>query len=84
MLKVIENDTKHETECKSLLDELARAGIAVLLVSSELQEILGVADRTLVLHEGRVAGILTGSEMSEEAIMRLATGGVDPEVEAAA
>jgi ribose transport system ATP-binding protein len=46
----------------------------VLFVSSDLEEILGMSDRVLVLHEGRLSGELLRSELSEEAVMRLATG----------
>ena len=57
----------------------ARAGrqqnIGVLMISSDLEEILGVSDRVLVMHQGDLAGGLTRAEMTEQAIMRLATGG---------
>jgi ribose transport system ATP-binding protein len=46
----------------------------VLFVSSEMEEVLGMSDRTLVMHEGRIAGELRRDELSEEAVLRLATG----------
>ena len=49
--------------------------MAVLFVSSEMEEIMGMADRTLVMHEGRITGELAREDFSEEAIMELATGG---------
>jgi ABC-type sugar transport system ATPase subunit len=57
-----------------LLSELAGKGLGVIWVSSELPELLANADRILVLHEGRGAGILDGATASQEDIMRLATG----------
>jgi ribose transport system ATP-binding protein len=46
----------------------------VLFVSSELPEVIALADRCLVMHEGRIAGELRGAQMTEDAILRLATG----------
>jgi ribose transport system ATP-binding protein len=46
------------------------------MISSDLEEILGMSDRVLVMHEGRLAGELPRGKLSEEAIMSLATGGV--------
>jgi ribose transport system ATP-binding protein len=57
-----------------MMRALAREGVAVLFVSSELEEIIAVADRVLVMHEGRIAGGLAREALTEEAIMRLATG----------
>jgi len=54
--------------------ELASKGMAILFVSSDLEEILGISDRVLVMHEGQLTGELSREEMSEEAIMQLATG----------
>ena len=57
-----------------LLDELAAQGIGVVLISSELPEILGMTDRVAVFHAGRIAGVLDTRATSEEEIMRLASG----------
>jgi ribose transport system ATP-binding protein len=57
-----------------LMERLAERGIAILFVSSELEEVLGMSDRTLVMHDGRIAGELPRDHLSEEAIMGLATG----------
>ena len=54
-----------------VMDELARAGAAVLMVSSEMQELLQVADRILVMRQGRISGELPGGTTQEE-IMRFA------------
>lgn len=63
-------------EIYSLMEELARQGIAILFVSSEMEEILGMSDRALVMHEGRITGELQRDQLSEEAVMQLATGNV--------
>jgi ribose transport system ATP-binding protein len=57
------------------MDQLAGEGVAILMISSDLEEILGMSDRVLVLHEGRLAGELSREQLSEEAVMHLATGG---------
>ncbi len=67
-------DVGAKEEIYKLIDQLARQGVAILFASSEMEEILGLADRALVMHEGRIAGELARSELSEESIMRLATG----------
>lgn len=68
-------DIGAKAEIYSLIDELAAAGKAVLVVSSELEEVFALADRVLVVAEGRIAGELHREQFSEEAIMRLAVGG---------
>jgi ribose transport system ATP-binding protein len=57
------------------MDQLAGDGVAILMISSDLEEVLGMSDRVLVLHQGRLAGELLRAELSEEAVMHLATGG---------
>ncbi|GAA4439048.1 sugar ABC transporter ATP-binding protein [Bremerella cremea] len=68
----IDVGAKHEIY--ELMEELARHGVAILFVSSEMEEILGMADRVLVMHEGALAGELTRDQLSEESVMNLATG----------
>jgi len=68
-------DVGARSEIYALMDELAAAGTAILMISSDMEEVLGMSDRVLVMHEGRLAGQLDRSALSEEAIMRLATGG---------
>jgi ribose transport system ATP-binding protein len=68
-------DVGAKTEIYALMDRLAQQGMAVLMISSDLEEVLGMSDRVLVMHEGELAGELSREDMSEEAIMRLATGG---------
>src|SRR5580658_3086059 len=64
-------DVGAKVEVFEVMDELARAGAAVLMVSSEMQELLQVADRILVMRQGRITGELPGGATQEE-IMRLA------------
>lgn len=68
-------DIGAKEEIYLLMEKFAREGMAVLFVSSEMEEIMGMADRTLVMHEGRITGELARENFSEEAIMELATGG---------
>jgi ribose transport system ATP-binding protein len=68
-------DVGAKREIYRLMEELADKGVAVLFVSSEMEEILGMSDRALVMHEGRITGELQREELSEEAVMNLATGG---------
>jgi ribose transport system ATP-binding protein len=70
-------DVGAKEEIYKLMDQLAHQGVAILFASSELEEILGLADRALVMHEGRITGELNRAELSEEAIMQLATGNED-------
>jgi ribose transport system ATP-binding protein len=55
------------------MEQLASQGMAILFVSSELEEILGMSDRVLVLCEGALTGELNRTQMSEQAVMQLAT-----------
>ena len=64
-------DIGAKSEIYALTDRLASEGVAVLLISSDLEEILGMSDRVLVMHESRLAGDLPRDGLSEEAIMRL-------------
>jgi ribose transport system ATP-binding protein len=67
-------DVGAKQEIYQLMDELAGQGIAVLFVSSEMEEIIGMSDRVIVMHEGRITGELNREELSEESVMHLATG----------
>ncbi len=68
-------DVGSKSEIYRLIRRLADEGLAVIMISSEMEEILGLSDRVLVVHEGRQKGILEREEAGEESIMRLATGG---------
>jgi ribose transport system ATP-binding protein len=68
-------DVGARSEIYALMDDLAASGVAVLMISSDLEEVLGMSDRIVVLHEGRVAGELDRIEFDAELVMHLATGG---------
>ena len=68
-------DVGAKTEIYQLMNALAARGVAIIMVSSELPEVLGMSDRILVMHDGRVAGELSREEATQERIMHLATGG---------
>ncbi|HEX3514543.1 MAG TPA: sugar ABC transporter ATP-binding protein [Trebonia sp.] len=67
-------DVGTKAEVHRLLTDLARGGVAVLMISSELPEVLGVADRILVMREGRLVAEFSHANASEEAIMSAAMG----------
>ena len=67
-------DVGTKAEVHRLMSELAGEGVAVLMISSELPEVLGMADRVLVMHEGRLVRELSRSEANEETVVRAATG----------
>lgn len=67
-------DIGTKAEVHRLLSQLAAEGVAVLMVSSELPEVLGMADRVLVMHEGRLTADIERRQASEEAVMLAATG----------
>jgi ABC-type sugar transport system ATPase subunit len=70
-------DVGAKAEIYDVIRTLAGGGAAVLMASSELEELMAVADRIVVMHRGRIAGVLTRAEATEENIMHLATGGAD-------
>ena len=67
-------DVGAKREIYNLMEKLAGEGMAILFVSSEMEEVLGMADRAYVMHEGKLSGELQRSQLSEESIMKLATG----------
>ncbi len=66
-------DVGAKSEIHNILRDLANSGVAVMVISSELPEIIGLCDRVVVMHEGKVTGKLTKEELTEERIMALAT-----------
>ncbi len=68
-------DVGAKAEIYRIMRELADAGAAVLMISSELPEVLGMADRILVMHEGRLVAEFEGGRATEEEILTAATGG---------
>ena len=67
-------DVGAKAEIYELIRKLAAQGVSVIVISSEMEEVLGISDRIAVMHEGRLTGILERPQFSEEAVMRLATG----------
>lgn len=70
-------DVGAKAEIHRILRELARDGVGILIISSELPELIGVCDRVLVVREGKLAGEVAGARMTEENIMHLAS--IDPQ-----
>lgn len=68
-------DVGAKREIYQLMNELTERGVAIIMVSSELPEVLGMSDRVLVIHEGKLAGELSREEATQEKIMTYATGG---------
>ena len=67
-------DVGTKAEVRALISELAEQGHTILLISSEIPEVLSMADRILVMHEGRLTGELQREEADAERILRLAMG----------
>jgi ribose transport system ATP-binding protein len=67
-------DVGAKAEIYQLMRELSRSGVAIIMISSDMEEVLGESDRVAVMHEGAITGILDRKDCSEEAIMRLAVG----------
>jgi ABC-type sugar transport system ATPase subunit len=66
-------DVGAKAEIYRIMRDLAASGVAILMISSELTEVIGMADRVIVMHEGRMTGELAGVEVTEQNIMHLAT-----------
>ena len=66
-------DVGAKSEIYEILYELAGQGMAIVVISSELPEVMGITDRIMVMCEGKMTGIVEGDDMQEENIMRLAT-----------
>lgn len=69
-------DVGAKREIYQLMEKLAETGVAIIFVSSEMEEIIHLPDRALIMHEGRLSGELSHEELTEEAVMHLATGSV--------
>lgn len=70
-------DVGAKAEIHTLMSDLAIQGISIIMISSEMPEVMAMSDRIVVMHEGRVAGILDRSEATQERIMALASGQYD-------
>jgi ABC-type sugar transport system ATPase subunit len=69
-------DVGAKQEIYAQINHLAKSGLAIVLVSSELPEVLGLSDRLMVLHEGRLTGEFTREQATPERVMACATGRV--------
>jgi len=67
-------DVGAKVEVYQLINQLAREGAAVVIICSEMPEVLGMADRILVMHEGRITGEFSQAEATQEKIMYAASG----------
>jgi ribose transport system ATP-binding protein len=67
-------DVGAKAEIYKLMRGLAEAGVAVLMISSDMEEVIGVSDRIAVMHEGRISGVLDREQFSEENVLLLAVG----------
>jgi ribose transport system ATP-binding protein len=67
-------DVGSKSEIHRLMRNLAEKGVVVIMISSDMEEILGVSDRIAVMHEGRITGLLDRDEFDEEKVMQLAVG----------
>ena len=68
-------DVGAKVEVYQLMNELVKEGVGVIMISSELPEILGMSDRVLVLHNGTIAGNVPRQEATQEYLLQLAYGG---------
>jgi len=69
-------DVGSKSEIHSIMVDLAEQGVAILMISSELPEILGMSDRIAVMHAGTIAGTLARTEATQDRILSLALGGL--------
>lgn len=69
-------DIGAKKEIYSVINEMAAKGVAIIMVSSELPEVLGMSDRIMVVREGEVRGIIGKEEANQQNVMTLATGGI--------
>jgi ribose transport system ATP-binding protein len=67
-------DVGAKNEIYTLMRELADAGVAILMISSDMEEVIGVSDRIAVMHEGRISGFLERPQFSEHNVLTLAVG----------
>ena len=68
-------DVGAKKDIYDLMNKLTEQGVSIIMVSSELPEVLGMSDRIMVIHEGTVAGILESQGATQESVITLATGG---------
>ena len=69
-------DIGAKSEIYSLMHKLVASGMAIIMVSSDMEEVLGLSDRIAVMHQGQIAGTLEKDDFSEENVMQLAVGNI--------
>jgi ribose transport system ATP-binding protein len=67
-------DVGAKNEIYELMRKLADSGVAILMISSDMEEVIGVSDRVAVMHEGAISGFLERSQFSEANVLKLAVG----------
>ena len=67
-------DEALEGDIYRMLRDLADAGVAILMISSDMEEVIGVSDRIAVMHEGRISGFLERADFNEHNVLQLAVG----------
>ena len=67
-------DVGAKQDIYTMLRALADAGVAIVMISSDMEEVIGVSDRIAVMHEGRISGVLDRPQFSEHNILTLAVG----------
>jgi ribose transport system ATP-binding protein len=67
-------DVGAKSEIYALMRDLADAGVAILMISSDMEEVVGVSDRIAVMHEGQISGFLERPQFSEHNVLTLAVG----------
>jgi ribose transport system ATP-binding protein len=77
-------DVGAKSEIYALMRDLADHGVAIVMISSDMEEVIGVSDRVAVMHEGSVSGVLEREQLSEYNVLRLAVGQARETTEAAA
>ncbi len=75
-------DVGAKAEIYASMRDLAASGVAIMMISSDMEEILGESDRIAVMHEGKITGIVDRADATEEKIMKLAVGQSDAEASA--
>jgi ribose transport system ATP-binding protein len=68
-------DVGAKYEIYEIMQQLKKNGVAIVMISSELPEIIGMSDRVIVMHEGKLQGIVDKKDLTQERVMTLATGG---------
>ena len=68
-------DVGAKEEIYQIMKQLVREGVSIIMVSSEMQETISLCDRVLIMHEGKITGELLHADVTDEKILRYASGG---------